>query len=245
MIRRLAAALAALSLSAVLAAPMSAGGWAEVRVDPQGSTGEPVAGTPFVVAFAVLQHGRTPAGWVTPTVRFSHLGTTTTIDVPATPVEAGGSDGRFRATVTLDPAGYWSWTVSFPELMSDQVPITLAVRTADGLVPGFEAADATLVIDDLNARLVAEVARLETRLADLQVRADTTDRELGRLATATDGGRASPAPDDGELSVAGVVLLAILAGASAGFAMSWLAGRSAPREIDVAFSPAPRGVDRA
>lgn len=48
MIRRLAATLAALSLVAILAAPVLAGAWAEVRIDP------------FEVGSTVLNHGKTP-----------------------------------------------------------------------------------------------------------------------------------------------------------------------------------------
>ncbi|MGK2851489.1 MAG: hypothetical protein ACSLFN_11325 [Candidatus Limnocylindrales bacterium] len=204
MIRRLAATLSAMSLLVILAAPVVAGGWAEVRIDPATTQEPPVVGTPFGVGFTVLQHGRTPAGWVTPTVRFARLGTATTLDVPAVHETAGGTDGRFRATVTLPEAGYWSWSVSFPELMSDGVAFTLAVQTVDGLVPAPGSTDA----------VVASVPPLV-------------------------------APAEPGLPAIGVIALAVLAGGAAGFVMSWLAGRPAPREIDVTFSPAPREADPA
>lgn len=207
MIRRLAAAMAALSVLAVLAAPVLAGGWAEVRIDPATTQEPPVAGTPYEVGFTVLQHGRTPAGWVTPTVHFVRLGTETSLDLPAVHATAGGADGRFRATVNLPEAGYWSWSVSFPELMSDGVAFTLAVQTADGVVPA--PGSAAVVVAEATAPAPA------------------------------------PALTEPGLPAIGVIALAVLAGGAAGFAMTWLAGRPKPREIDVALSPASRGADPA
>lgn len=208
MFRRLAVAIAALSLLTVLAAPVLAGGWAEVRIDPATTQEPPVAGTPFEIGFTVLQHGRTPAGWVTPTVHLARLGTATTIDLPAVHTTAGGADGRFRATVTLPEAGYWSWSVSFPELLSDGVAFTLAVQTADGLVPAPGSAEA---------------------------------------AAAVPGGATEPGPAEPSVpsTLAFTVLAAVLAGGAAGFVMSWLAGRPAPREVEVSLSPATRGADPA
>lgn len=213
MIRHFAAAVAALSLLAILAAPVLAGGWAEVRIDPATTREPPGVDTPFEVGFTVLQHGRTAAGWVTPTVRFARLGTSTTIDVPAVHATPGGADGRFRATVALPDAGYWSWSVSFPELVSDAVAYTLAVQTADGLVP-------------------APVPAVGVVPAD--VPADGVAADAPVVAPAEPG-----------LAAIGVIALAVLAGGAAGFVMSWLGGRPGPREIDVSFSPTPRGADPA
>lgn len=81
---------------------------------------------------------------MTPTVHRTRLGTTTTVDVAAVHETAGGADGRFRATIELPEAGYWSWSVSFPELMSDGVAFTLAVRTTDGLVPAPGSSEASV-----------------------------------------------------------------------------------------------------
>jgi hypothetical protein len=50
------------------------------------------------------------------------------------------------------------------------------------------------------------------------------------------------AAEDGGQPLLAVLTLAVLAGATAGFAMAWLAGRPGPT---VKVSPAPRGVDPA
>ena len=59
------------------------------------TTEPPVEGQPIVVGFVVLQHGETPAGWVTPTVHF-------TTHRPARPSTSSpssdGPDGHFVAT---------------------------------------------------------------------------------------------------------------------------------------------------
>ena len=62
MIRRLAAALAALALLLTLTVPVLAGGWAEIVADAQTTETPPVEGQPIDIGFVVLQHGETPAG---------------------------------------------------------------------------------------------------------------------------------------------------------------------------------------
>ena len=102
MIRRLAAALAALAMLLILAVPAFAGGWAEIVADAQTTTEPPVEGQPIDIGFLVLQHGVTPAGWETATVHFTNASTGETMDVVA---RNDRPDGHFFATATLpEPA---------------------------------------------------------------------------------------------------------------------------------------------
>ena len=142
MIRRLAAALAAIALLLALAAPALAGGWADVVADAQ-TVEPPVEGKPLVVGFRVLQHGETPAPWETATVHFTNTSTGKTMDVVATNDRA---DGHFTATATLPEAGYWSWQVTLQDLVSEHMPVTFAVSTAGGELPTYDPATTATAI---------------------------------------------------------------------------------------------------
>jgi hypothetical protein len=131
MIRRLAAAVAALALLLSLTVPVLAGGWAEIVADAQ-TTEPPVEGQPLDVGFVVLQHGETPAGWETATVHFTNASTGQTIDVTAT---NDRPDGHFVATATLPDAGVWTWQVTLKDLQSNHSPVTLTVAAAAGQAP--------------------------------------------------------------------------------------------------------------
>jgi hypothetical protein len=244
MIRRLSAALAALALLLTMAVPVLAGGWAEIVADAQ-TTEPPVEGQPVGVGFLVLQHGETPAGWETPTVHFTDASTGETIDAAA---KNDRPDGHFTASVTLPHAGYWSWQVTLQDLESNHVPVMLTVRTATGALPPFDPTIALTAIErargdvatQVTENLMVEIGRLdslredqERRISALQTQVSTLTAERDALAS---GG------DSGSLPILAVVTLAVLAGALAGFAMSWLAGRPGPR---VALREAPRGVDPA
>ena len=88
-------------------------------------------------------------------------------------------------------------------------------------------------IQRLDSLLVAQDARTDRLLAQT----DKIIAERDELAT-----RLAAAEGAGGLPILAILTLAILAGATAGFAMSWLAGRPSPK---VAVSPAPRGADPA
>ena len=249
MIRRLAATLAAIALLLALAAPALAGGWADIVADAQ-TVEPPVEGKPLVVGFRVLQHGETPAPWETATVHFTNTSTGKTMDVVATNDRA---DGHFTATATLPEAGYWSWQVTLQDLVSEHMPVTFAVYTAGGELPTYDPATTATAIAQakkdvtcgaerrssrarsqrLDSLLVAQHARTDRLLAQT----DKIVAERDELAT-----RLAAAEGAGGLPLIAVLTLAILAGATAGFAMSWLAGRPSPK---VAVSPAPRGADPA
>lgn len=248
MVRRIAAALAAIALLVALAAPVLAGGWAEIVADAQ-TLEPPVEGKPLEVGFRVLQHGQTPAPWETATVHFTNASTGKTIDVVAS---NDREDGHFTASATLPEPGYWSWQVTLKGLASDHTPVSFAVYTVDGKLPTYDPAttataiaqakkDATATVSD---QVFPEIERLEGLIRAEQARSDRllaqTDKilaERDELAT-----RLAAAEGAGGLSLIAVLTLAVLAGAMAGFAMSWLAGRPTPK---VVVSPAPRGADPA
>jgi hypothetical protein len=248
MIRRLAATLTAVALLLALAAPVLAGGWAEIVADAQ-TVEPPVEGQPVEVGFLVLQHGQTPAPWETATVHFTNSSTGKTMDVVAT---NDRQDGHFTATATLPEAGYWSWQVTLKDLLSEHMPVTFAVYTAGGELPTYDPATTAAAIAqakkdvtaEINEQFSGEIARLDGLLLAQQARSDRllaqTDEilaERDELAT-----RLAAAEGAGGLPLIAILTLAVLAGATAGFAMSWLAGRPSPK---VMVSPAPRGADPA
>lgn len=242
MIHRLAASIAAFAMLLTLAAPVLAGGWAEIVADAQTSDQPPVEGQPVEVGFVVLQHGVTPAPWETATVHFTNASTGETIDVVAT---NDRTDGHFVATATLPDAGFWSWQVTLQNLESQHLPIALTVRTAAGEVPAYDPSMTATAIarakqdvtTEMSNRIYPEIERLDNLLRVEQAKTDALDkqnRELAARVAATEG--------SGSLPILAVLTLAVLAGAAAGFAMTWLAGRPGP---SVTVSPAPRGADPA
>jgi len=241
MIRRIAAVIAATAMLLVLAVPAMAGGWAEIVADA-GTTEPPVEDQPIEVGFKVMQHGVTPAPWETATVHFVDLGTGDRIDVDAT---NDAADGHFNATATLPHAGYWSWQVTLQNLASEHVPVTLAVRTASGMLPAFDPATAQAAIDRAKSEIRTEI--YDRLLPDI----DRLGAETRALAAQRDEltARLGAAESTGGLPLLAVISLAVLAGATAGFVMSWLAGRApgrpAPAAPASAISPASRGADPA
>ena len=231
MFRRLTAALAALALLLMLAVPVAAGGWAEIVADAQTTTTDtpPTEGQPIDIGFLVLQHGVTPAGWETATVHFTNASTGKTMDVVA---KNDRPDGHFLATVTLPEAGFWSWHVTLKDLQSDHLPIALTVRTAAGELPGYDPATTA---DNPGA----DIARLDAMIRAEQVKTNTLTEQVAALTAERD---ALAAAEGGGLPILAVLTLAVLAGATAGFAMAWLAGRPGPT---VKVSAAPRGADPA
>jgi hypothetical protein len=248
MIRRLAATLAAVALLLALAAPVLAGGWAEIVADAQ-TIDPPVEGQPLEVGFVVLQHGQTPAPWETATVHFTNSSTGKTMDVVAT---NDRQDGHFTATATLPEAGYWSWQVTLQDLLSEHVPVTFAVYTAGGKMPAYDPATTDAAIaqakKDVTAKISeqfsGDIARLDGLLLAQQARSDRLLAPIDEILAERDelATRLAAAEGAGGLPVIAILTLAVLAGATAGFAMSWLAGRPSPR---VVVSPAPRGADPA
>jgi hypothetical protein len=248
MIRRLAATLAAVALLLALAAPVLAGGWAEIMADAQ-TVEPPVEGKPTVVGFRVMQHGETPAPWETATVHFTNTSTGKTIDVVAT---NDREDGHFTATATLPEPGYWSWQVTLKDLESDHMPVSFAVYTAGGKLPTYDPATTATAIAqakkdvtaEISGQFTGEIARLDSELLAHEARIDQLRSQSDKIVAERDelATRLAAVEGAGGLPILAILALAVLGGATAGFAMSWLAGRPSPK---VVVSPAPREVDPA
>jgi hypothetical protein len=251
MIRRFASAFAAIGLLSALAAPVLAGGWADIVADAQ--TGNPpTEGQPFTIGFKVLQHGVTPAPWETATVHLADGSSGDALDVPS---RNDDPNGHFTATVTLPHSGYWTWSVTLQNLAAQGTPVTIAVRSKAGQPPLFDPATAMTAIDhaksdiraELTSSLSAELERIDGDAQAMRSRLISLDSQVSNLAKQRDALQArvdALERGGGSLPVLGAISLAVLAGAAAGFAMSWLAGRPAPT-ARVTFNPAPRGVDPA
>ena len=147
-------------------------------------------------------------------------------------------DGHFTATATLPEAGFWSWQVTLQDLQSQHLPVALTVRTAAGELPGYDPSVTA------GNQVGLEVARLEAMIRAEQVRTDGLTAQVTALANERDAlaARLAIAEDAAGVPIVAVLMLAILAGATAGFAMTWLAGRPGP---SVKVIPAPREVDPA
>ncbi len=96
----------------------------------------------------------------------------------------------------------------------------------------------------MNARFFPEIERLDGLLDVERAKADRALEQTNAIVAERDqlATRITAAEGAGGLPLLAILLLAILAGAAAGFAMAWLAGRPGP---SVTFNPAPREADRA
>lgn len=254
MIRRTAAVIAATAMLLVFAVPALAGGWAEIMADGQTSTSKPpVEGTATEIGFRVLQHGVTPAPWETATVHFSDAATGEAFDVVAT---NDRKDGHFVATATMPRAGYWSWQVTLKDLESQHVPVRMTVLTASGALPPFDPSTILSAVDrakvdvtnTMTERFAVDIERLDRQDDGYRAQIDRLNAVTKDLTAERDAlaARVDTIEGVGGLPLLAVISLAVLAGAAAGFAMAWLAGRPARRPAEnVALSPAPRGADPA
>lgn len=222
--RALAAALLLIGLTLT---GVNAGGWATITADSTNPP-QPNAGERFTFGFTVLQHGVTPAGWVGATFVGINATTGTRVEAKAT---NEGLDGHFVARVTLPSAGYWTWQVELSDLMVQTAPLPLVVATASGKLPTVDTAAMLAAIErmraeirtDYEGRLSAqadelrgEMAKLSTQIVVLQSQRDALDKKVTELGTATP---AAPTRAPEGLPLVGVIALAVLAGAIAGFAM--------------------------
>lgn len=248
MIRRLAAVLAAMAMLLVLAVPVMAGGWAEIVAD--GQTVTPKEGSSVEVGFKVMQHGETPAPWEDATVHFTNSSTGTSFDVAA---KNDREDGHFIATATLPEAGFWSWQVTLANLESDHQPVQMTVLTKAGTTPTLDPSTMLAAIDRAKAEAIATVGqrvdpvieRLETQDDGYRMRIDNLNAQVRDLTAKLESTQTPVVATDsgGTIPLLGVIALSVLAGATAGFLMAWLAGRPQKTEPVVALKPAPRGAD--
>ena len=252
MIRRTLAALSSAGLLLLLASITAiAGGWADIKVD--GGAHDETGRRQDARARVHGPSAWRDAGRLRPSHGLDHergdrRAPRTSFRRRAAP------SGTSSATVTFPSAGYWTWSVSTPELIVDSVPVTMEVLTAAGRsLPstqpsaddGDRAGEARPARHEMDTSLRPAVHR--SRVVDQRpsqpdrgprkpVQALTTSRDelAARLASAETG--------SGGVPVLGIVLLAVLAGATAGFAMAWLGGRPNSATIRPARSP---GADPA
>ena len=234
--RLLRALAAAILLVGLTLTGVSAGGWATITADPTNPP-QPNAGKPFVFGFTVLQHGVTPAGWVGATFVGINGTSGERIEAKAT---GQGPDGHFVATVTLPSAGYWTWQVELTDLLVETTPHSLVVATADGKVPTVDAAAMLAALErmrgeirtDYEDRLAAqgdglrgEMTTMSTQIKVLQSQRDELSKKVAALAAAP---APAPASTPDGVPLVGVISLAVLAGAIAGFAMTILGRNQSP-----------------
>ena len=214
--RILRAAAAATLVLVIGATAVTAGGWATIVAD-DAQPPEPRAGEDVEYGFTVLQHGATPADFEDPTLRLTNTLTGETFDVHAV---ASGEPGHFIARFSFPSGGSWSYGVELRDLLVEAQPITGMVFEADGSTPGI------VLTESLRSELLPRIEGLEN-----EVRTLTDEREdlAAQLAAAT-GSTATASPSD--IPPLGVVILAVLGGALAGFAMAWLGQRRDPPAID-------------
>ena len=233
--RILRAAAAATLLLTFGASAVLAGGWATIVAD-DANPPEPRAGEDVEYGFTVLQHGETPAGFEDPTLRLTNTITGETFDVPTDP---SGPAGHFVARFTFPSAGSWSYGVQLRQLAVETQPVTGTVLAADGSAPSVAT---TAAADSLRSELLPRIDRLERDLGGLEEQAATLRAEVRTLTQERDElASGATASTTNEIPVLGVVTLAVLGGALAGFAMAWLGQRREPvaLEGDAATSGKP------
>ena len=250
MIRRIAAVVAAMAMLLTLALPVMAGGWADIVADAQTTT--PREGGTVEIGFRVMQHGVTPAPWETATVHFTNASTGTAFDVVA---KNDDPNGHFVASATMPEAGTWTWTVSLANLESEATPVTMTVLSKSGAAPAVDAAALLTAIErakrdairDVNDRIVPDLERLQSQDATYGSRLDNLDARIRALTTERDAlaTRVSSLESTGGLPILAVICVAVLAGAAAGFAMTWLArgSRGERPVVTLSGTPTPHGVD--
>jgi hypothetical protein len=156
--RRLAIAMSVLLATIAWASPVAAGNWATATMDAGPAPAAGVA-TPF--RFVILQHGVTPAPWVTATLVATNLVTGAQIQAP---MHADGIDGGFVTSITFPDAGDWTWYVLLAELGTDQ-------GSAGGTLAVLEPAEAAAArLADLDERYGGLVPVFARWLADAAAR---------------------------------------------------------------------------
>lgn len=233
---RLLRVLTVAALLVALSAGMArAGGWATITGDASNPP-QPNAGEELTFGFTVLQHGVTPAGWVNATFVMINGSTGERIEAKAT---GQGPDGHFVARLTPTSGGYWTWQVELSDLIVETAPRPMIIAAADGTVPQMDVATILAAIERTrseirtefenrlgaqNELVSSEITTLSSQVKVLQAQRDTLKKQLDALssrpaATAV----AAPAPD--QVPMLAIVAIAVMAGATSGFAMTLL-GRS-------------------
>ena len=152
--RRLTSSAIVLSLCLAIAAPAAAGGWA--TVEPDDPTAVRPVGIATELGFRVLQHGKTPASWVSATLVAVNATSGARLE---TPMQAEGADGRFVASVTFPELGRWNWSVRLAELGSDSAG-SLTVAPPEAAFAAYAER-----VDQLELQLAAALTALEEQIA--------------------------------------------------------------------------------
>ena len=253
--RILRAAAAATLMLVIGATAVSAGGWATIVAD-DAQPPEPRAGEDVEYGFTVLQHGVTPADFEDPTLRLTNTLTGDTFDVHA---EASGPPGHFVARFSFPSGGSWSYGVQLRDLLVETQPVTAMVLEADGSAPVIDMTQAfgaierakTEASESIRSELLPRIDQLERDLGGVQqqaaslrgeIRTLTEERDdlAAQVAAATGSTDSATSPTD--IPPLGVVILAVLGGALAGFAMAWLGQRRDPTFIEDEAAPSGRPV---
>jgi len=249
MIRRIAVVVAAMAMLLILALPVMAGGWADIVAD--GQTATPRAGTPVEIGFRVMQHGVTPAPWEKATVHFLNASTGEAFAVVA---RNDDPNGHFVATARMPEAGFWTWNVTLQDLATTQTAVPFTVLSRSGVAPALDTAALLVAIDRAKSEAITsvtnqygpEIDRLQGQAETYRTRIDSLNAQVRALTKERDTVAASAGSAEGTqgLSLLAVLSVSVLAGAIAGFAMSWLSGRGPRSEGSaVTLSATPRGVD--
>ena len=126
----------------------------------------------------------------------------------------------------------------------------MSVRTVSGALPPFDAALVLTGVErakseirtELTQRIAADVARLDQRDEGFRARIAYLDSQAQALEAERDA-LAGGAGSGNGLPILGVVTLAVLAGAAAGFLTARLSGRTKRPETVIDLNPAPRTAD--
>lgn len=147
---RAPAAIAAATLTFLLASTAFAGGWASATLDAQPT--DPGAGGKVDIGFTLLQHGVTPVDWGQPLVMLvnDETGQRVTTDAHQT-----GAKGHWSATLTVPSGG--SWTLDIRHDL-EVVPVNFQPLTVGGAAPA--AAQATTGVVTVQPALLAVAAFL-------------------------------------------------------------------------------------
>jgi hypothetical protein len=227
--RILRAAAAATLLLVIGATAVGAGGWATIVTD-DAQPPEPRAGEDVEYGFTVLQHGVTPADFEDPTLRLTNTLTGESFDVSAEP---SGAAGHFVARFSFPSGGSWSYGVELRDLLVETQPVTGMVLNTDGSAP------VMAMTESLRSELLPRIDRLEREVGSLEQQATSLRTEVRTLTQERDELAAQVVAANGSAEVTGpegipalgVVVLAVLGGALAGFAMAWLGQRRDPAPI--------------
>lgn len=119
---------------AALVLPAFAGGWAVVTLDrlPE----QVIAGESVTVGFVVRQHGITPMGGLSPSVRLQKEGESPSW-ISAKPQ---GAEGHYAAAVTFPTAGVWNWSIDSDFWPETQPMPALTVLAGGGTAAGSNSA---------------------------------------------------------------------------------------------------------